>query len=510
MSSPNQFGPFELVRPLGVGGMAETALAIRRGEDGFVQRVCLKRILPAFSANAEFVRAFRAEAKLAVRLVHPHICRLYDFGAENGIYWMSMELAQGGDLRTLLARLKELGQPLPTDITLLLAIDLASALHYAHELVIDGQRAELVHRDISPSNVLLDEHGHFKLADFGIARAATHGHVTRSGVVKGKVPYMAPEHALGEAIDARADLWALGVVLYEAVTHERPFRGAHELETLASITKNQRRKIHDVAPGIPAPLQEVIERLLTVDLDARIASAAEVLDMLSPITPPATARLRLAELLRQITPEIDDSPAQPGSFARTEALPAAPAAERRASLEAPTRTVPLAQESPKSIEPSTAPSSARRLSRPLGALLFASALAVTVLVGWMQTFDASGSTMEEAPALLATAPSEVDEDAGTEDAGTEDAGRSTDTFVDAGMDAGVLPTRAEMARLTIVAVPFGRIWIDGRPVGAGRVTRTVAPGRHVIGVGRGAREAMTEAVVLDPGERRSISLRAPP
>ena len=118
--------------------------------------------------------------------------------------------------------------------------------------------------------------------------------------------------------------------------------------------------------------------------------------------------------------------------------------------------------------------------------------------------------MEEAPALLATAPSEVDEDAGEEDAGTEDAGRSTDTFVDAGMDAGVLPTRAEMARLTIVAVPFGRIWIDGRPVGAGRVTRTVAPGRHVIGVGRGAREAMTEAVVLDPGERRSISLRAPP
>ena len=270
-----RFAHFDVVRPLGVGGMAETALAVRKGQDGFEQRVCLKRILPAYNRDAEFVRAFQNEARLAVRLVHPHVCRIYDFGNHEGTWWMSMEYVEGGDLRSLLEQLSVLGQPLPIDVVLLLALDIASALHYAHELRIDGRPQGLVHRDISPSNVLIDLTGHFKLADFGIAKASGGGEDTSTGVVKGKVPYMAPEHARGAKLDARADLWSFGVMLFEALAGQRPFRGANEIETLLAVAQGTRPSISIAAPHTPPALVAVVERLLEPDLSRRFASAAD-------------------------------------------------------------------------------------------------------------------------------------------------------------------------------------------------------------------------------------------
>lgn len=292
-----RFGPFEIERPLGRGGMAETFVATLRGAQGFTRTVCLKRILAEHAASPAFVRAFQEEAKLAMRLVHPHIAQVYDFGEVDGAWWMSLELVGGGDLRQLLAGLK---QPLPLDVALLLAIDLASALMYAHELVVDGRAVRLVHRDVSPSNVLIDEQGNFKLVDFGIAKSTLSATDTTTGKIKGKACYMAPEQGMGKKLDARADLWALGVVLYEALAGVRPFDASSDLATILLVTQGDRKKLAEVAPHVPPDVCEIVERLLAVDPDARFQSAAALLDALEHRPPPPNARRRLAEMLRTL------------------------------------------------------------------------------------------------------------------------------------------------------------------------------------------------------------------
>jgi serine/threonine-protein kinase len=292
-----RFGPFEIERPLGRGGMAETFVARYRTTQGFERTVCLKRILAEHAASPDFVSAFQEEAKLAMRLVHPHIAQVYDFGDVEGTWWMSLELVGGGDLRTLL---KELRQPMPVDLTLLLAIDLASALEYAHGLVVDGRAANLVHRDVSPSNVLIDEQGNFKLVDFGIAKSTLSSSETTTGKIKGKAAYMAPEQGLGRKLDRRADLWALGVVLFEALAGVRPFEAATELATILLVTHGERRRLKDVAPHVPDDVSAIVEKLLSVDVDERFQSASEVLEALEHRPPPPTARRRLAQILRRI------------------------------------------------------------------------------------------------------------------------------------------------------------------------------------------------------------------
>lgn len=292
-----RFGPFEIERPLGRGGMAETFVARYRTTQGFERTVCLKRILAEHAASPDFVSAFQEEAKLAMRLVHPHIAQVYDFGEVEGTWWMSLELVGGGDLRTLL---KELGQPMPVDLTLLLAIDLASALEYAHGLVVDGQAANLVHRDVSPSNVLIDEQGNFKLVDFGIAKSTLSSSETTTGTIKGKACYMAPEQGLGRKLDRRADLWALGVVLFEALAGVRPFEAPTELATILRVTQGERRTLKSIAPHVPDDVCAIVEKLLTVEAEQRFQSASEVLEALEHRPPPPTARRRLAQILRRI------------------------------------------------------------------------------------------------------------------------------------------------------------------------------------------------------------------
>ena len=210
-SEPRQFGPYRLVRRLGVGGMAETFEATRTRAEGFEQRVCLKRVLPAFSDDEEFVSRFQREAKLAAGLRHTNIVGVIDAGSIDGAHYMALELVDGVDLRSLLKSSPE--QRLSPEVVALIAIDLGYALEHAH--------GALVHRDISPSNILLSRSGDAKLADFGIAKALDGAHVTASRGAQGKIPYMAPERMRGESVDGRADLFSLGVVMYEALSGVR-------------------------------------------------------------------------------------------------------------------------------------------------------------------------------------------------------------------------------------------------------------------------------------------------
>ena len=214
-----EFGPYYLVRRLGVGGMAETFEATRIGAEDFEQRVCLKRVLPAFSDDEAFVSRFRREAKLAAQLRHTNVVGVVDFGTVEGVHYMALELVDGIDLRSLLT--SSPGEKLAPETTALIGLDLAYALEHAH--------ATLVHRDVSPSNILLSRSGEAKLADFGIAKSMDGASATASRSAQGKVPYMSPEHIRGEPVDGRTDLFSLGVVLFEALAGARPFDGAHDV-----------------------------------------------------------------------------------------------------------------------------------------------------------------------------------------------------------------------------------------------------------------------------------------
>ncbi|MGB8223567.1 MAG: serine/threonine-protein kinase, partial [Polyangiales bacterium] len=281
---PREFGPYHIVRRLGVGGMAETFEATRAGPGGFEQRVCLKRTLPAFSDDPEFVSRFRREAALAARLRHTNIVGVIDFGQVDGVHYMTLELVDGVDLRSLLK--SSPGEKLSPDTVALIALDLAYALEHAH--------GSLVHRDISPSNILLSRSGETKLADFGIAKALDNAKVTASRSAKGKIPYMSPEHMRGEVVDARADLFSLGVVLFEAVTGVRPFDGAHDVEIMQRILDGNRRTLKEIEPQVSTPLREIIERLIEVDRDARTPSAACLIEELATVAPPPWVRRALA------------------------------------------------------------------------------------------------------------------------------------------------------------------------------------------------------------------------
>jgi len=281
---PREFGPYHLVRRLGVGGMAETFEAARAAAGGFEHRVCLKRVLPAFSEDDEFVSRFRREAKLAAQLRHTNIVGVIDFGEIHGVHYMSLELVDGVDLRSFLK--SSPGEKLSPETVALIGMDLAYALEHAHR--------SLVHRDISPSNVLLSRSGETKLADFGIAKAIDNVTATASRSAKGKIPYMSPEHMRGEPIDGRGDLFSLGVVLFEAAAGIRPFDGAHDVETMQRILDGERLSLEDVAPDVPAPLREVIERLIEVDPDIRTPNAARLIEELAVVAPHPEVRRKLA------------------------------------------------------------------------------------------------------------------------------------------------------------------------------------------------------------------------
>ena len=279
--------------------MAETFLAVRRGPGGFEQHVCLKRILPAFEENAEFVRLFLEEARVSARLRHTNIVQVLDFGVVEGSHFLALELVEGLDMRIVLEQLRGNDEAMTSGLVSYLAFELGAALDFAHEAGPDGSVKGVVHRDISPSNVLLSRAGEVKLTDFGIAKAMNTTHITRSGNIKGKVPYMAPEYAMKMQYDARSDLFALGVTLYEALVGRRPFDGLTELDTMRRIQDGEHVPLPEAAPGVPAALSSAIERLLLPNPDDRFANAADFLDALVDVAPPPTSRRILGELVRR-------------------------------------------------------------------------------------------------------------------------------------------------------------------------------------------------------------------
>ncbi len=318
MGAPEQaeFGNYQVLRRLGVGGMAEAFLAIRRGPAGFEQRVCLKRVLPAYASDPEFARMFTQEASLAASLHHGHIVGVIELGEVNGVYFMALELVDGVDMRTLLRQAK--GGRLPLKLVALVANDLAYALDYAHTCRLGNEHSGLVHRDLSPSNVLVSYAGEVKLTDFGIAKAMRNAvHATATHSIKGKVPYMAPEQAQGLVVDGRSDLFSLGVLMYEALVGHRPFDGPTQIETMRRVMDGQHVPLGDAMAGLPPDMVSLVESLIAVDPSDRPKNAAEVVDALTELTPPSNVRRQLGNLVKEARPPGSVPPTAEGDASKS-------------------------------------------------------------------------------------------------------------------------------------------------------------------------------------------------
>jgi serine/threonine protein kinase len=440
---PRKFGPYHLVRRLGVGGMAETFEATRDAAGGFQQHVCLKRVLPAFSSDHEFVSRFQREAKLAAQLRHTNIVGVIDFGEVDGVHYMTLELVDGVDLRSFLK--SSPSGKLSPDAVALIGLDLAYALEHAHQ--------SLVHRDISPSNILLSRSGETKLADFGIAKAIDNANVTASRSAKGKIPYMSPEHMRGETTDRRADLFSLGVVLFEAAAGVRPFDGAHDVETMQKILDGDRLSLEDVAPNVPAPLREVIERLIEVNPDARTTSAAQLIEELAVVAPPPEVRRALASTVEG---HCGGPSARMHVRARQE--------ERDTELSRPPAPVQMAAQQAEAQPPAP-----RKRGR---------AVPVPVPVPVPASVPASVPVRAPAPASVPASP-----------APSEPAP----------------PVRVAKGWVHVVVQPWGNVWIDGLWMGRAPVKARLSKGRHVIEAGRDL-PAKKRIVRVEPGTRKEVEL----
>src|ERR1700744_1854280 len=254
--APLRLGPYELLRRIATGGMAEVYLARRGGPHGFKKIVAVKRILPQYARDPDFVAMFVDQARICARLVHPNIVQVFDFGEQDGELYMAMEYVDGTTGARLVRAAASRGDDVPLDAALHITLSVLRALEYAHGARDEyGSPLALVHRDVSPGNVLIDRSGAVKLTDFGIARAAEIERRTDAGQLKGKLGYMSPEQVVGRELDARSDIFTLGIVLAEMLILRPLFSGGKELDVLFRIRDADLGALDRAGARVPGDIQ---------------------------------------------------------------------------------------------------------------------------------------------------------------------------------------------------------------------------------------------------------------
>jgi serine/threonine protein kinase len=270
-------GRYHIARKIADGGMAEIFLGTQHGVEGFERPVVLKRILAPLVADPQFRNMLIDEAHVAMGLNHSNIVQVLDLGHVHDRYFLVLELVDGWDLSQILARASSAAFPVPPEIVLYIAAEICRALAYAHSRTRDGQPLALVHRDVSPQNVLISEQGEVKLTDFGIAKAMGRREHTSQGVIKGKLAFMSPEQASGKVLDNRSDLFALGTMLYQFFVGKKPFDAPTDLESIMRVRECRFTPPEEVKPGLHPELVQIIRRAMQAKPSDRYQSADEML-----------------------------------------------------------------------------------------------------------------------------------------------------------------------------------------------------------------------------------------
>jgi serine/threonine protein kinase len=275
---------YEVLAKLAAGGMAEIFLARGANTTGVERYVVLKRIVREKAGDTRFVQMFLEEARLAAQLQHANIAQVYDLGKLGDSYFFTMEYVHGETVRSLLERSYADAREIPIGVVLSVLAGAAAGLQHAHTRIgVGGAPLAIVHRDVSPSNLIVSYEGIVKVVDFGVAKAATSVTETRAGVIKGKAAYMSPEQARSEPLDRRSDLFSLGIVAWEMLTTQRLFTGASDFEIMSTIVRTDAPPPSSVRAGIPPELDALVLRLLARSREARFQSADDVIEALEAV-----------------------------------------------------------------------------------------------------------------------------------------------------------------------------------------------------------------------------------
>ena len=271
----DRIGPYLLHKKVARGGMAELFLADYVRQDGFKRKVAVKRILPHLAGNREFIRMFTREARLAALLQHPNVVQIFDYGKIDNAYFIAMEYIDGKNLGQILSALKH---GLPFDEAVFIISQICKGLDYSHTKKDEstGEAFHIVHRDISPQNLLISYQGEVKISDFGISKARSEPSLTQAGVVKGKMAYLSPEQALGEPIDHKADIYALGLVFYETLTGKRVYTFKNDIDAIRAIPNMDIEPLTRSVPEIPEELNRIVMKCLEKQKDDRYQTASAV------------------------------------------------------------------------------------------------------------------------------------------------------------------------------------------------------------------------------------------
>jgi serine/threonine-protein kinase len=273
--NPQRFGRYVLLDHFKSGGMAEIFRARMANEDDANRLLVIKKIASSYAANEEFVKMFKSEIKVSIGLTHPNIVQIYDYGEHNGTYFLAMEYVEGKDLKSFIKRLKQLKHIFSVDISSYIIAQACSGIHYAHGYKdkITGRPLNIIHRDLSPQNLMISYDGTVKILDFGIAKAESKVDSTRAGTIKGKLGYLAPEYINGDQLDARYDVFALGICLWELLTARRMFSAENELSVLKLIQECKITPPSKYNKSVPKELDEIVMKSLSKDKNQRYQSA---------------------------------------------------------------------------------------------------------------------------------------------------------------------------------------------------------------------------------------------
>jgi serine/threonine-protein kinase len=401
-----RLGRYEIVQRLAEGGMADVLLARTVGIEGFERHVVIKRIRAAQARDIRYVTMFLDEARLAASLHHANVVQVNDIGEEDGEYFFAMEYVHGEDVRRILERVSGEGGSVPLHHVLSIVMGAAAGLHHAHEQIRpDGASLGIVHRDVSPANILIGYDGGVKVVDFGIAKAVHQTEQTQSGVLKGKVAYMSPEQCTNESIDRRSDVFSLGIVLWELLAVHPLFHRENDFLTMSAIVQSDISPLSNLRPDVPAELERITMKALARSPADRFATADELRHALEQFADHAgvrTSTTALADYMKQLFGQRREP-----WLLHTSARPPSEDDQLEIRIEAAPQCVPeTPQPVPASPEPGSVPRArrGRRWLLPVGASCTIAVGLAVVGLRWPGTPEATAPRASAAAAAIDPAP----------------------------------------------------------------------------------------------------------